>query len=266
MHAYVINLIRSPERRVHMAAELGKAGIDYEFVDGVDGGDLDVTDPQVIEPSLLETAWFRPGIAGCAFSHLRVYEKVLADDVDWALVLEDDVKLPNDLARLVESVVGHMNGAEIAVLAPLSPDLCKMSKHGLIQLSSGRQLVLPINVHEVGCSAAYVITRDACKRMVECIVPFQARPDDWGHFFDLQALDRVRCVMPPTVHQDPRFASTIVYHDQGGTKARIIDFMERYHISFLNPLIEYRRSRFLRKFSRFKVVDEPFVASPSRLD
>jgi glycosyl transferase, family 25 len=267
MHAYVINLARSPERRVKVASQLQKIGIPYEFVDGVDGADIELADPRVIDPSLLETDWFRPGIAGCAFSHLRVYEKILADGLDWALVLEDDVKLPNDLARLVEAAAGHLDGAEVVLLNFLSPDVCKMSRRGLIRLPSGRQLVLPINVSEPGSSAAYIITRDACKRLVEIIVPFQARPDNWGYFFDKAAIDRVRCVLPLSVHQDPIFASTIDYHHQDSLKARILDMALRHNLRILTQILAYRRARIWRReLMRVALVDEPFVAKPSRLD
>ena len=53
MHAYVINLARSPERLAHMTAELEKARLDYEVITGVDGRDLDLDDPAVIDPALL---------------------------------------------------------------------------------------------------------------------------------------------------------------------------------------------------------------------
>jgi glycosyl transferase, family 25 len=266
MHAYVINLVRSPERRVKIAAQLQKTGIGYEFVDGVEGADLELADPRVVDPSVRETDWFRPGIAGCAFSHLRVYQKIIADNLDWALVLEDDVKLPGDFDRLVEAAAGHMDAAEVVLLNFLSPDVCKMSRRGLIRLPSSRQLVFPVNVNDPGSSAAYLITRDACKRMIEAVVPFQARPDNWGHFFDRGALDRVRCVMPLSVHQDPIFPSTIDYHDQAGLKARVLNAGQRYNLKLMNQVLAYRRARIWRGLMRVELVDEPFVVKPSRLD
>lgn len=266
MRAYVINLARSSERRAHVTAELEKVGIDYEFVDGVEGRDLDLADPLLIAPSVLDAQWFRPGVAGCAFSHLRVYEKILADGLDWALVLEDDIALPGDLERLAETVYRHMDGAEIVLLNYDSPDVCKMSKEGRMELPSSRLLVLPLNVNQPASSAAYVITRDACKRMVECIVPFQARPDNWGHFFNKGALDRVRCVMPLAVIKDPRFGSTIDYNAQGSLKSRVLGIVLRYDLHFLEQIIAYRRRRIWRKWTRAELVDEPFIARPSRLD
>jgi glycosyl transferase, family 25 len=267
MRAYVINLARSPERRAHMSAELQKTGMPYKFVDGVDGQELDFTDPKVIDdPAVLDADWFRPGLVGAAFGHLRACEQILADDLDWALVLEDDARLPKDLVSLTETVAVYMDGAEIAVLCALSPGLGKLSRHGLIRLPSSRQLAFPINVNELGGGAAYIITREACKRMVAYIGPYRAHPDDWGYWFNEGALDRVRCVMPSPVRQDPAFVSAILYHDQGGLKARILGMAEKYNINFLNQIIVYRRARIMRNQAKFELADEPFVVNPSRLD
>ena len=52
MHAYVINLARSLDRRAHMTAELKKTGLDYEIITAVEGRDLDLGDPAIVDPTL----------------------------------------------------------------------------------------------------------------------------------------------------------------------------------------------------------------------
>ena len=52
MHAYVINLARSLDRRAHITAELKKTDLDYEIITAVDGRDLDLRDTTIIDPSL----------------------------------------------------------------------------------------------------------------------------------------------------------------------------------------------------------------------
>ena len=266
VHAYVINLARSPERRAHITAELDQHGIDYELVTGVDGRDLDVHDAAIVDPSVLNTSWFRPGVAGCAVSHLRVYQEILAAGVDRALVLEDDIIVPADLSRLADIVAGEMTGAEVVLLNYDSKVTCKMSREGVIHLPSSRMLVLPIDVSQPESAAAYVITREACERMIKKILPFQARADDWGHFYTEGALDRVRCVMPLTVSKAPEFASTMDYNSQGSLKARVLRIINRYDLRLLQRVITYRRQRIWQKFTQAEFVDEPFVAKPSRLD
>lgn len=266
MHAYVINLARSPERRAHIAAELGKYGIDYEVVEGVDGRDLDLTDPEIIDPAVLDDDWFRPGVAGCALSHLRVYQEILEAGMDHALVLEDDIIVPGDLSRLADIVADQMVGAEVTLLNYDSTDTCKMSRDGAKRLPSSRLLVLPIDVGQPASSAAYVITREACERMIKNILPFRARPDNWGHFYNEGTLDRVRCVMPLPVTKAPEFGSTIDYNSQGSAKARLLGVIMRYDLRFLQKAITYRRQRIWRKLTQAELVDEPFVAKPSRLE
>lgn len=264
----MINLARSPERRAHITAELDKAGVSYEIVAAVDGRDLDLDDPKTIAsiaPSMLNSSWFLPSHVAVALSHLRVYQKVLADGLDWALVLEDDVIVPADLGSLVVALAEHMDGAEIALLNYDSKDPLKMSREELVILPSSRALALPLDVDRVVSGAAYVITRQACERMDKCVLPVRAKCDHWGHHYREGALDRVRCVVPPAVHKSPSFVSTVGYNSEESLKARLLGMIARYDLGFLRRIVVYRRDRILRQYARAEMVDEPFVTKPSRL-
>jgi glycosyl transferase family 25 len=265
VYAYVINLARSTERKEHMTGELERIGIDYEFVEAVEGRDLDLHDPEVIHPSVLGTAWVRAGSVGAAYSHLRVYEKILEGGAEHALVLEDDVRLPADLLSQVESIAPYLAGAEVALLNYDSPQACLMSKEDSVRLPSGRELMLPLDVDQPRSSAAYLVTRDACKRMVNSVAPYRAHSDNWGHHFREGYLDRVRCVLPMPITKDPKFESTIDYGSQGKLKVMVIALADRYHVMPLQRAIAFRRERIWRSQMRVKIVDLPFVNKPSRL-
>lgn len=266
MHAYVINLARSPERRAHITAELDQAGVDHEIVTGVEGQDLDLHDTAIIDPSLFDRSSWPAGMAGCALSHLRVYQKVLADGLDRALVLEDDVTVPADLGALADALADALVGAEVALLNYDSRDTCMMSRQGSVNLPSRRQLVLPLDVRQPGSSAGYVITREACERMSESVLPVRASPDDWWFFYREGILDRVRCVVPLPVRKSPKFESTIGLYAVGtGFKARLIEPFVRRRIPLVHHAISYRRERIHRQYTRSELVDMPFVEKPSRL-
>jgi glycosyl transferase family 25 len=268
VRAYVINLARSPERRGHMVAELDKCGLDYEVVNGIDWRDMSdetLRDPKIVHPFVHHKNWFRPGVAGCALSHVEVYRRILADGLDTALVLEDDVALPKDLGGLVDDVSEHMVGAEVTLLSYDSDSICKLSREGAIQLSSSRTLVLPIDVGKVASAAAFVITREACKRMNDSLLPVRAKADDWGFFFREGVLDRVRCVFPIAVEKSPAFASTIDYNPPGSLKARLLATAIRHDVPFLNKAISYRRQRIWSRTTGAALVEEAFIEKPSRL-
>jgi glycosyl transferase family 25 len=266
VHAYVINLARSLDRRAHITAELRNAGIDYEIITAVDGRDLDLHDSNIVDPSFSAKNLFAAGTAGCALSHLRTYQKVVADGLDEALILEDDVTLPADLGTLVDAMTDHLTGAEVALLNYASPDTCKMSLQGSVDLPSARLLALPIDVRKVMNAAAYVITREACKRMSEKVLPVRVTADDWQFFYKAGILDRVRCVLPLAVTKNYKFESTIGLYSLGnGVKARLISPFVRHRIPLLHQLILYRRQRILRQMDRSEIVEAPFIEKPSRL-
>lgn len=266
MHAYVINLARSLDRREHMAAELRKTGLDYEFVTAVDGLDLDLNDSAIIDPSLIAANSFPAGTAGCALSHLSTCRKIVEDGLDAALVLEDDVTLPADLLSVADAAARNLIGSEVALLNYCSKDTCKISLEGSVELADSRLLALPIDVGQLTNAAAYVITREACKRMVESVLPVRANADDWRFFYNEGILDRVRCVLPLAVGKSPRFESTIGYYSVGnGFRSRLLGPVVRHKLPLMHQAILYRRHRILRQWSRAEIVDMPFIERPSRL-
>ena len=267
MYAYVINLARSVDRRAHITAELKKTGLDYEIITAVDGRDLDLSDRTIVDPALTYMTQFLPGTAGAALSHLSAYRKIIADGLDEALVLEDDVTLPADLGSLADAVADQLAGAEVALLSYGSYGSCKLSREGSVQLPSSRLLALPIEIRLVNSAGAYVITREACERMIKFILPARVNPDDWWYFYREGALDRVRCVMPLPVLKSPNLTSTLGSYSLGNSvKGRLAWPLVRQRIPLLHQALSYRRQRIYRQWSQQELVDIPFIEKPSRLE
>lgn len=267
MYAYVINLARSLDRRTHITAELKKTGVDYEIITAIDGRDLDLHDTTIVDPSLPTRTQFLAGTAGAALSHLSVCRKIVADGLDVALVLEDDVTLPADLGSLADAVADQLAGAEVALLSYANFPTCKMSREGSIPLPSSRWLALPIDINEPKSGGAYIITRQACERMIKCVLPVRVNPDDWWFFYREGVLDRVRCVVPLPVFKSPKLASTLGSYSMGNSvKGRLVWPLVRRKIPLLHQALSYRRDRIYRQWSRSELVDMPFVEKPSRLE
>lgn len=269
MHTYVINLARSTDRRAHITAELERTRLEYEIIPAVDGGTLDLNNSTRIDlASLASRCAFPAGMAGCCLSHFSVYQKILEDRRDLALILEDDVTLPADLCDIADVVGAHLTGAEVALLncGSSPPGPLRISSVGSVDLPSSRLLALPIDARQLVNAGAYVITRQACERMIEHVVPIRTNSDDWQFFYEEGILDRIRCVVPPPVTKNPNFESTIGLYSLGnGVKARLVGPLVRHKIPLLQQAILYRRQRIMRHWERVEVVDMPFIEKPSRL-
>jgi glycosyl transferase, family 25 len=267
VRAYVINLARSLDRRAHITAELEKTGLDYEITTAVDGRDLDLHDTAIVDPSLPTRTQFLASTAGAALSHLSVCRKIIEDGLDEALVLEDDVNLPADLGSLADAVADRLTGAEVALLSYDSPNPCKMSREGSIQLPSSRLLALPIDIRQLTSGGAYIITRAACERMIKFALPVRVNPDDWWFFYREGVLDRVQCVVPLPVLKNAKFTSTVGSYSLGnGVRARLVWPLVRRKIPLLHQALYYRRQRIYRQWGRSELVDMPFIEKPSRLE
>ena len=268
MHVYVINLARSTDRRAHITAELQRTGLNYDITPAVDGRDLNVADSALVDPSLASRCPFPTGAAGCALSHLATYRRMIDENVDRALILEDDVTLPTDLGQLVDDVAVHLTGAEVALLnfGSYPPGPLRVGMEGCVELPSSRLLALPIDARQVVNAGAYVITRQAAARMLEHALPIRATADDWQFFYEQGILDRVRCVLPQPVAKSPKFESTIGMYSLGsGVRARVVGPLVRHKIPVVHQAVLRRRQRIMRKWDRAEMVNVPFLEKPSRL-
>jgi len=93
---YVINLDRSLARRQGMQAQLNFLGLDYEIVSAVDGMKLSPLElSQYSEIAAIESIG-KPLVntqIGCALSHLKLYARMIEQNIPECAILEDDIYL-----------------------------------------------------------------------------------------------------------------------------------------------------------------------------
>ena len=233
----------------------------------VEGREVDLSDRAIIDPALTYVTQFLTGTAGAALSHLNAYRKIVEDGLDVALVLEDDVVLPADLGSLADAVANHLTGAEIALLSYGSYRSCNLSPEGSVQLPSSRLLALPIEIRTVNSGGAYIITREACERMIKCVLPARVNPDDWWYFYREGALDRVRCVMPMPVFKSARLISTLGSYKLGNTfKGRVVWLLGRYKAPLVQHMLIRRRQAHFQTLESAEARRHSFYREGVRLD
>lgn len=105
---FVISLIRSTDRRAMVMKQMEHLGIDFRFFDAVDGRALAGTDLSKVDFSLArEYCCHDLSMAevGCALSHIRLYELMVAQVIERCVILEDDVYLHMHFKAIVEAIV-----------------------------------------------------------------------------------------------------------------------------------------------------------------
>ena len=104
---FVVSLRDCAGRRESIRRSLESLEIPFEFVDAVDG--RHGLDPSC-EPDIDRARTEREGNKGwtlsdaeyaCALSHIQIYRRIVRDNIDWALVLEDDAIPTPDLTTYI---------------------------------------------------------------------------------------------------------------------------------------------------------------------
>lgn len=105
---FVINLPRDTDRRHAMAARLDAIGISHEFVDGVDGATIDLDTTPFYDGAKRRRCYGRDMTAnelGCLLAHRKIFEKMVAENMEHAIILEDDVVFEADFPDVIRALI-----------------------------------------------------------------------------------------------------------------------------------------------------------------
>ncbi|MDM7859283.1 glycosyltransferase family 25 protein [Alteromonas sp. ASW11-36] len=103
----VINLARSPERMALMNQQLEALAIPFERIDAVDGQQLsEVQVGEVYDGEHLD-AYYKKltrGEIACYLSHRKAWQYIVENQLDFAVIVEDDVELKANFPEVIQAV------------------------------------------------------------------------------------------------------------------------------------------------------------------
>ena len=257
LKTYIINLERSKDRLDNTLSQLDSSNLDISILKAVDGRTMssdevkELCDAQALKE---HPTWLTPGAIGCSLSHLNAYQRMLEDDVDYALILEDDNNYPSDLYERCMSWVPHREENEVCLLYYESHGPCEFSSRSLIELNATNSLVYPIKKNGPITTGAYLITKQAAKRLADLILPVRVAADTWHYFIDEGALENLRCYYPLIVH-DANFKSSIGY-SKSGLRDRLTSAIDKYRVPILSNVLREGRKKLRESRLRFELVDK----------
>lgn len=110
---FLINLKQSQDRLEQSTQRLGSQGVAFDRIDAIYGKDL--SEAEVAEhysETLNQEKFYRPlsrGEIGCYFSHRMAWQEIVDQQLDYAIVLEDDFKIVGDLHKVFHALK-QLNG------------------------------------------------------------------------------------------------------------------------------------------------------------
>lgn len=198
---FVISLKNQEARRNNIRTLLEQQNVDFEFFDATYGKEMTPeeqklcsTESQTIltmkgNRKVLIEDELAPSEKGCAMSHLRLYQHIIDKDLDYAVIMEDDI-VPNQYAfEAIEhldaikerwDVVNFSFDYGIKSLPCARKYYYKEDKSFYFQRLGMRNNTLDAIFNRrrfIIYTALYVISKTACKRLIDIGYPVRLPAD-----------------------------------------------------------------------------------------
>lgn len=202
MKVFIINLEKHTARKEHTINQCLQIGLTPEIFPAVDGRLLSPQEmARSIHPEL--SVGLTASEIGCALSHHAVYQKMVNENISYALILEDDVLFDSYAHEVVEYLEAHI---------PKKPTLYLLSDVEKYMRSSTK---IPnshhkiVNVSQAALAHAYIINLAAAKKLQKFMFPVWLEADRWT-FIKESGIVGIKAVVPSVGHlSELSYSSTI---------------------------------------------------------
>lgn len=210
---FIINLDSSPERYLHAEQQLQALGIQPQRFRGVYGKDLNSAEVDACYDKSANLQYFRrslsPGEIGCYLSHRGVWQMMVEQNIELAIVLEDDIEVDPRLPQAMTQIAS-LHGWDHIKLSDDRNAAGFQSK----QLENNFSLV---NFKQVpNCTTGYAVSLSGAHKLLSRKKFF--RPVDidlqFGAELDLQLFS----LLPYTIWPSTKFDSVINQISGGSRK------------------------------------------------
>lgn len=198
MKVFVVNLKREPKKREHITRECQRLGLDFEIYDAVDGSTLP---EDFLKKNVLDYGhnFLTKGEIGCALSHINLYKKIVEDNLDHALILEDDAVLGdklNDFLTAFDARIPHAGYREGVYLLT--------GNHHYVE--NQRRMLSSFSIYPVRWATmtnGYIITKKAAKTLANFLLPIKFEADTFEVFQPLAGV-KVYATIPYIISSNDR--------------------------------------------------------------
>ena len=196
---FVISLADSIDRRNSITKYLDIHGILFEFVDAVDGrkGLPTEYENQIDRgKSLCRGRKLSDTEFACALSHMKVYQKIVSNNIPWTLILEDDALPQFDLVPYLENRC--FEDAELTQLIYGIPIFVRRKGQNIIFGKFRSYICSSAKVPRL--TVGYVISKYAAKYLLDHGTPITSTADWPNCISKLIKNMNFRIVHPPLIH------------------------------------------------------------------
>lgn len=241
---HVISLKEELERRKDIRTQLDNLNIKFDFFDAIDLRNcnaLELNDK--CKDNINLNRKLTSGEIGCALSHISIYKRVISNEEDWSLVIEDDALLNNASSEKITRVISLANkyNADIIILgySKLSPNdssifYIKEPIKRICKSEDGYILGIPWKNWTCG-TVSYLINKNGAQKILNRYIKsgkkIETVADDWLFFEKSCNLKILHC-RPLMIYEDYKNHTSSIEQERS--------IVSKKNISILDPIRVFR--------------------------
>lgn len=185
---FIVSLKKDIKRREKITRELSIQTLSWTMIDAIEGKDL-----QQEYLNSLDYSYNKPSCANevaCSLSHQMIYQKIINNGNEWAIILEDDAIIDNKLSLLINglSYYGtsclkkdyiYLLGGQEGLRTRSSLSLSFFHKIRINGITFKKVTYKPNKLARTCC---YLIHRDECERLIKLFNQYYYVADSWELF------------------------------------------------------------------------------------
>ena len=200
MRIFIVNLVGSVERKAKMSQQLESLGLQHDFIEAIDGRLMSESERADVSRKINYA--FLPGEIGCALSHQKIYQKMIDENIESALILEDDVILPRNFNEILHKITLKDDAPSVLLLSRIN----KYFKEPIANVIDN------YNIHKTQHATtahSYIINKSGAESLLKSLSPIWMTADKWS-LFEVLSLIKVHSVVPhPVILSEESTISTI---------------------------------------------------------
>ena len=216
---FVINMPDQKERFQHISSQLKTFNLPFQKIDGVNISNLS-NDELNKYYSLAKNRKLFPrkltaGEIGCYIAHVKCWEEIIKQNIDFGIILEDDIRLDVKFLKALEFIDEHFDKWEfIRLQVETKPRL-------LYQKEDFKDFSFYEFIRTSGCLWGYALKNKTAQTLLKNILPFGMPADSNMHIYYKFNID-VKTLVPPVIFAgEGNFGSNI---ESFGKRSKLQNF------------------------------------------
>lgn len=183
MKTFVINMKKDIVKRDNILSQLKHhPELDAHIIEACEGKKLEESELERLGYKGFKAKYGDFGTLpafGCSVSHFSVYNRMVSNNEQLALILEDDVILGNDIANVMPALINVIASADAPIAILLTPDFIYQSKNEPVAVCGDYKVVSCCRGY---MTTGYIVNFAAAKLLTSKLIPIRHVADDWSAF------------------------------------------------------------------------------------